>query len=75
MAVVMGKQHCSISGSYKICWFQRSPLVLVLQSLGTEIEVSFWSPFTLQFHIRESWSLESSNIVMHTLSKMYFSDA
>lgn len=73
-AVVMGKQHCTISGSYENCWFQRSPLVLMFQSSDTEIERSFWSPFTLQFHIRESRSLESSNIVMHFLSKICFSD-
>lgn len=46
----------------------------MFQSSGTEIERSFWSPFTLQFHIRESRSLESSNIVMHFLSKICFSD-
>lgn len=75
ITVVTGKQHCSISGRYKICWFWRFPLVLLLQSLDTETEISFWSPFTLYFHVRGSWSLESSNIGMHTLSKICFSDA
>lgn len=74
MALVMSNQRWRVLGVRKSVRF-RDPHQFWCFSIWILKRISFCSPLTLQFHIRASWSVISSNIFMHALRKICFSDA